>query len=366
VAWYYDRGISAKRVTPAGVVLDSVPLRMPEPGEARGVPKVAYGDSFFLVVWATWTSVHGCRVTPAGVLLDTTPLLLVVSPTEEPSYPQVAFDGVNFLVARHDGDDMHRCVRVGTNGVVLDTADITIGTAGSSYYAAPELAYGNGVYFVVDNSNSKCWRVSPNGSLLDSAPHSYSDCAHVVFDGTDFMLLCQFRDSSNQLTNSLGGMRITPSGRVLDSTPFMLVTADSARAGARYAAMSANGANRVGITFTGYEPAPYLTSRIRATGFNAIIGIGAAREDARMAPFRVLPNPASRMVNLSFGLRQAGPVQVSAFDAAGRRRAVIHSGGMPAGIHNLAFDTRRLANGVYFLRYEAGADRRSSRLVVSH
>jgi hypothetical protein len=59
-------------------------------------------------------------------------------------------------------------------------------------------------------------------------------------------------------------------------------------------------------------------------------------------------------------------VQVSAFDAAGRRCAVIHSGRMPAGAHSLPFDTRRLPNGVYFLRFEAGADIRSSRLVVSH
>jgi hypothetical protein len=39
---------------------------------------------------------------------------------------------------------------------------------------------------------------------------------------------------------------------------------------------------------------------------------------------------------------------------------------MPAGAHSLAFDTRRLPNGVYFLRFEASAETRSARLVVSH
>jgi hypothetical protein len=332
---------------------------------------VAFGDSVFLVVWSVWSPavIHGCRITPAGVLLDTTPLLLVVNQTQQSQNPRVAFDGVNFLVARDDGEpepDAHRCVRVSPNGEVLDTADITVGAAGSGYEAAPELAYGSGVYFVVDNSNSRCWRVSPDGSLLDSIQHSYSDYSQVVFDGTDFMLLCQLRDSSNQLTDRLGGMRITPSGRVLDSTPFPLVTADSARAWAGSAAMSANGTNRVGVTFTGYEPAPYVTSRIRAAAFPAIVGIGSPREGAMPAAFRALPNPASRMVSLSFSLRQAGPVQVSAFDAAGRRCAVVYSGRMPAGAQRLTFDTRRLANGVYFLRFEAGADTRSARMVVSH
>ena len=40
--------------------------------------------------------------------------------------------------------------------------------------------------------------------------------------------------------------------------------------------------------------------------------------------------------------------------------------GLAAGAHTLPLDTRRLANGVYFLRFEAGTDTRSARLVVSH
>ena len=369
--WYDADSILAKRITPAGVVLDSAPLHIADPGGPNSCTDVAFGDSVFLVVWPVSSPavIHGCRITPAGVLLDTTPLLLVVDQTQQSQNPRVAFDGVNFLVARDDGEpepDAHRCVRVSPNGEVMDTADITVGAAGSGYQTAPELAYGSGVYFVVDNSNSRCWRVSPDGSLLDSVPHSYSDYSQVVFDETDFMLLCELEDSSGQLTNSLGGMRITPSGRVLDSTPFTLVTADSAQAGARYAAMTANGANRVGIAFTGYEPAPYLTSRIRATAFPAVIGIGSGQANPAPTVFRALPNPASGRVTLSFGLRQAGPVQVSAFDAAGRRCAGVHSGSLPAGTQSLTFDTRRLANGIYFLRFEAGADTRSARLVVSH
>ncbi len=370
--WSDADSVSAKRITSTGVVLDSMPLRIADPGKPEYYTDVAFGDSLFLVVWSARSPsvIHGCRITPAGALLDTIPLLLVVDQTQQSQHPQVAFDGVNFLVARHDDTpepDVHRCVRVGTNGAILDTADITVGDAGSVYdYTAPELAYGNGVYFVVDNSNSRCWRVSPGGSVLDSVPHSYSDFTHVVFDGTDFMLLCQSRDTTGRWLGSLGAMRITPNGRVLDSTPFKLVTADSTQASAWTAAMSANAANRVGVAFTSIGPAPYLTRRIRATAFPAVIGIGSEKEDARVAPFRLLPNPASRMVSLSFDLRQAGQVQVSAFDAAGRRCAVVHSGRMPAGTHSLAFDTGRLANGVYFLRFEAGADARSARLVVSH
>lgn len=65
-------------------------------------------------------------------------------------------------------------------------------------------------------------------------------------------------------------------------------------------------------------------------------------------------------------LTQAGPVEVNVFDAAGRGCASLFSGRMKAGMQTLSLDTRRLANGVYFLRLEAEAATRSTRLVVSH
>jgi len=362
VTWYDSGRISTKRVTPAGVVLDSMPLRMPEPGGA-GLPGVAFGDSTFLVVWPTSSAVHGCRVTPAGILLDSTPLTLGRSQAHRPSDPQVAFDGDNFLVARRDDDDVHRCVRVSESGVVLDSADITLGEAG--WDATPEVAYGNGVYFVVDNGTSSCWRVSPTGILLDSVPHSYSGAAHIVFDGIDFMLLCQPRDTAGLLIDSLGAMRIAWSGRVLDSTPFTLVTADSGIVRALDAGLATNAAHRIAAVFECHEPTPYLSRRIRVSTFPAIVGIGAQREVGQPAAFCVLPNPASRLASLSFNLTQAGPVRVTAFDVTGRKCASLFSGRMKSGAQTLPLDTRRLANGVYFLRLEAGTTRHSTRLVVS-
>jgi hypothetical protein len=80
---------------------------------------------------------------------------------------------------------------------------------------------------------------------------------------------------------------------------------------------------------------------------------------------RVQPNPASGPTSLSFNLTQAEPVQVKAFDAAGRRCASLFSGRLKAGVQMLSLDARRLANGVYFLRLEAGTTTHSTRLVVS-
>jgi hypothetical protein len=262
---------------------------------------------------------------------------------------------------------MQRCVRINQDGVVLDTADITLGPGGGVHYPwnTLDVAFGSGVYFTINNQTGRCCLVSPDGYLIDSVVHADVPCANVVFDGTNFMLLCQSTDTSGEWLPSLGAIRITPDGRVLDSMPFTLVAPDSAFPSAHDAAMAINSAGRVAAVFECRERSPYLTQRIRAATFPAIVGIGSQHNDARPVAFRVQPNPASRLATLSFNLTQAGPVQVTAFDATGRRYAVLHSGKMTAGVHTLPLDTRRLANGVYFLRLEAGTEKHSTRLVVS-
>ena len=366
ITWQDTVGIWAKRVTPAGLVLDSAPLHMPDANQTYPLTDVAFADSFFLIVWCAGPSLHGCRMMPSGALIDSTPLQLLVDQAHAPRLPQLSFDGTNFLVARHDNDDVQRCLRVGKDGAVLDTADITLGPTSPMYdHSAPEVAFGSGIYFVVDNVAGTCWRVSPEGYLLNSVPHADLGYTHVVFDGTDFMLLCGFRDTGGEWTGSLAAMRITPNGRILDSMPFILVAPDSAFASARYAAMALNAANRVGVVFECAEPSPYFTTRIRAATFPAIVGIGSRPEVVPVGAFRVTPNPASGSASLSFNLAQAGPVRVTAFDAAGRRCASLFSGRMKVGAQTLPLDTRCLANGVHFLRLEAEAATRSTRLVVA-
>ncbi|HTW91599.1 MAG TPA: T9SS type A sorting domain-containing protein [bacterium] len=363
VTWVDSAATWARRISPAGVLLDSEPLRMPDSGKTLDPPDVAFGDSSFLVVWAESGStkgIRGCRITPAGAILDSASLQLMVRQVGQPVRPRVAFDGANFLVARCDGDIVYRCARARTNGTLLDTSDITIGHGGST----PELAFGSGVYLVVDDDNSKCWRVSPSGTLLDSVSHKYfGGQAHVGFDGTDFTLLLCRADSGGLY--QLCEARITPAGRLLDSFPFRLVTSDTGSSVWSGGMLSANGGGGAGIAFACDEAAPYLAERMRAAAIPDVVGVLSHHYAATPVAFRVQPNPASRMVSLSFNLTQAGPVRISAFDVAGRKYASLFSGRMKTGNQTLSLDTRRLANGVYFLRLEAGATTHSTRLVVA-
>jgi hypothetical protein len=287
--------------------------------------------------------------------LDSVPLLLQAN-SESAEEPQVAFDGRNFLVVRSDYNDV-RGARVNSAGQLLDTADIDI--CRSNQPAG--LAYGDGVYLVNDNEHYDAWRVTPEGTVLDSTRHWCSNRSRVGFDGTDFLVLCERRDYTG-----VGAMRIDPDGRLLDSTQFLLIGANTGGHCVTDAAMAANSSGGVGVVFPSYEHTPWLATRIRVATFPAVLSVSSQPEPVHLVALRVRPNPASGTTSLSFALGEEGPVQVTAFDAAGRRCASLFSGRMNAGRQSIPLDTRRLANGVYFLRLAAEAATHSTRLVISH
>ena len=66
------------------------------------------------------------------------------------------------------------------------------------------------------------------------------------------------------------------------------------------------------------------------------------------------PNPGQRRLTLDLTLATPAPARVEAFDATGRRVAVLHDGSLAAGVHPLTLDTARLPSGVYVVRAVAG------------
>jgi len=365
-AWPNGDSAVAARIAQDGRLLDTVPILLSGPDELASLPAVAGGDTTFLVAWATSDAhIHGVRVATSGSVLDSVPLLLQKNHSYSSHFPQVAFDGANFLVARDDrtqpgglGWNGFSAVRVDADGQIVDPDDIKFAAA-SSWPTTPGIAYGDGVYLVTNNERCVSWRISTDGQVLDSVPHANSGNARTCFDGLSFLLLC-----AGDSTGKLAGMRISPEGVLIDRTPFLLVDAQRSGVSPEYSSLVANDAKRIGLVFQDFEPAPWLTNRVRACAF-AALAVGSVRDLSTPAPLCVLPTPASRMATLSFNMAQAGQVRLTTFDAAGRRCASLFSGPMKAGAQTLQMDTRRLANGVYFLRLEAGTTRHSTRLVVS-
>jgi hypothetical protein len=82
------------------------------------------------------------------------------------------------------------------------------------------------------------------------------------------------------------------------------------------------------------------------------------------------PNPARGAARLDMTLAASAQVDVSVFDAAGRRVRVLAHGTLAEGRHSLAWDARdergsRARAGVYFVRASDGSETRTQRLVIA-
>lgn len=79
----------------------------------------------------------------------------------------------------------------------------------------------------------------------------------------------------------------------------------------------------------------------------------------------VAPNPAASGAEVSYSLREAGPVQVAVYDALGRRVAVLVDAHTEAGWHTAPLDTSALDSGAYLVRLSAGGEVRTRPLTVA-
>ena len=96
--------------------------------------------------------------------------------------------------------------------------------------------------------------------------------------------------------------------------------------------------------------------------------VGAAAQVTRLALSAPSPNPSRGDVSFTLGLPADARVQVSVFDAQGRRVRSIHEGPLAAGRHAFRWDGRdaggRLARaGVYFVRADAPGGIQFKRLI---
>ena len=178
----------ATRISQGGQVLDPVPIAI-DTGSVW-MSAVAYGNSNYLVVFTRYDNtlgrhlLYGRLVTPAGVAVGAGPFPIGPRGQNE-LYPDVAFDGTNFLVAwqqqpgtASDPPDISvAAARVSEAGVVLDSNGFPVSNTGHGSYT-PRVAFGGGQYLVTwqDGRNTANYtegfdiygaRIDPSGLLLD-------------------------------------------------------------------------------------------------------------------------------------------------------------------------------------------------------
>ena len=83
----------------------------------------------------------------------------------------------------------------------------------------------------------------------------------------------------------------------------------------------------------------------------------------------IAPNPTNGKAAIRYSLGRSALVKLAVYDLAGREVTTLVSGRQPAGNYSISWsgkdhDTRRVASGVYFVRFEADSHHATQKLVV--
>ncbi len=76
------------------------------------------------------------------------------------------------------------------------------------------------------------------------------------------------------------------------------------------------------------------------------------------------PNPFNPTTTIEFALPKSSPVTLKIFDMLGREMATLVDEELPAGVHKVVFDAKKLPTGVYFYRLQAEAFSQIRRLIL--
>ena len=79
----------------------------------------------------------------------------------------------------------------------------------------------------------------------------------------------------------------------------------------------------------------------------------------------VRPNPSGGLAILPYSLRTGGDVTAAVYNLSGQLVRLAHLGLVPAGNHELLWDTRTCAIGTYFWRVSCGGHSAAKSVVVT-
>ncbi|UCG42336.1 MAG: T9SS type A sorting domain-containing protein [candidate division WOR-3 bacterium] len=232
-----NRDIYGCRVTPQGEILDPAGIGICTQGNWQGVATVGFDGTNYLVAWSDLRTgdfdIYGTRVSPQGEVLD--PGGIPIARIDQIQlYPDVAWNGANWLVAYHDWRNHEYDIygtRVASDGTVLDPNSIAISRADRNQYHPVVASDGSKCFVVWDDTRGGSSRihgarVSRDGVVLDTNGVAVSSASSyipaIAFDGENYLVTW---DDYRTGSADVYGARITPSGAVLDPNGLPLSTA---------------------------------------------------------------------------------------------------------------------------------------------
>lgn len=186
--------IWAARVTGSGTVLDPAGFQIAS-ASIQPYPEVAWDGSNYLVVWQddraqTGADIYASRISPAGVVIDPTGIAVCTEPMDQ-VLPSLDFDGSRYLVAWEDrrtgAADIYASF-VETTGAVVSPTGFTVSIA-SSDQGAPAVEWTGTQFLVI-------WQDRRAGTSLDIYAARVTS-AGAVLDGNGFAVSTAAGDQSS-------------------------------------------------------------------------------------------------------------------------------------------------------------------------
>ncbi len=226
------RDIYAALLDSEGNIVRSFPLATTGVDYDQHLPALAWNGQHWLVCWLSiqqdnrfLTEIVGVRVAPDGTVIDTTPIR-IRSGMDLSVHPLwVASDGTHWLVAWFEyvsGTPTVLGQRVAPNGILLDASPRTLSSGLITY--SVRAAYTSGTYLVVISDNTTVRAIRLNANLAVQGTLTLSSAGSRPSVGsapTGFYVVY------HAASTGLRGVRISPTGQVLDGGGGVLISSDA-------------------------------------------------------------------------------------------------------------------------------------------
>ncbi|NML21759.1 T9SS type A sorting domain-containing protein [Pseudoflavitalea sp. G-6-1-2] len=334
---------------------------------AKYIRIVGHGNSANL--WNSYTEV----VIMQGGSGNVAPTVSITSPTSGASYTSTASVSITATAADADGtvskvEFFNGATKIGealTSPYTLNWTGVTAGsytltakatdngsatTTSSSVNitvnaCTPAVASaddGNVAANVLDNNYSTRWSASGDGQWIQFCLENATTVSGVQIA----FLSGNVRTSTFDILVSTNGTSWTTaaSGVVSSGTSTALESFAITPVSAKYVRIVGHG-NSVNLWNS------YTEVRIQTGGALMMTAETAAEKaTAIKTGIRSFPNPFHLSSNISFSVQNAGQTELSVFDMAGRKVAVLVNGYLSAGEHKTVFTPTAKAKGIYLLR----------------
>lgn len=232
-------GVRGARVSPEGVVLDQTPLIISNGSVRDSGPEVEWNGASYFVVWseyngASGSDIYSARVEPSGVVLDPGGSVITNEDGDQ-VYPVLAWNGSNFLVVWQD--DRGGTTEVIRGALVNSSNEASVPFPVSSPVVMegkrPDVA-SDGINFLVAweqhweiSDDVVAVRVSDDGRVLGQEIdisllfYSSQTAPSVTWTGTDYLVAWEDSRSSGgyfSAPTNIYSTRVSTSGEVLDHT----------------------------------------------------------------------------------------------------------------------------------------------------